>query len=630
MVSSRIWSLDSFFLFLSLSLCSLVQANSAPFGWNNDTFLLHGRPYQIIGGQMDPQRVPHELWEDRLSKARAMGLNTVFSYVYWNELEPVQGSWEEGGKNDLARYFKIAQEQGLQVVLRPGPYVCGEYEWGGFPAWLSEVPGLVVRTYNEPFLAATKRYIDRLAKQLERVLVTNGGPILMVQVENEYGSYGDNHRYIAALRDMFKAAFGLPLYTNDGGSQSMLEGGQIPGALAETDGNSPQGGFAARDKYVTEPSSLGPQLDGEYYITWLDQWGSERPYQTDVGNAVQTKKIQSDLEWILAHNGSFSIYMFHGGTNWGFQNGADWENALEPIITSYDYGAPLDESGRTNALYFAVRDTISSFVDSNSIPAVPENEPLIEIPSIQLMPKVALFDDDALPEPRLEKYPINMEAIGQAYGLILYRHITTTPVKGKVKTGDSPRDRVLVYVNGKRVGVIDSMYETPQTVNIELKPHDVLDLLVENMGRVNYGPRIVDQRKGIVGNVTIGDTVLQEWEIYSLPLESPPHVPPSDVKTTTTASSGPVFYSGSFEVDTIGDTFLELPGWTKGVVWVNGVNLGRYWIVGPQQTLYLPGCYLRKPQNTVTVLELEPSGNEGFLRGIKTRNWGNNPDPDAP
>lgn len=579
---------------------------------------------------MDPQRVPHELWEDRLSKARAMGLNTVFSYVYWNELEPVQGSWEEGGKNDLARYFKIAQEQGLQVVLRPGPYVCGEYEWGGFPAWLSEVPGLVVRTYNEPFLAATKRYIDRLAKQLERVLVTNGGPILMVQVENEYGSYGDNHRYIAALRDMFKAAFGLPLYTNDGGSQSMLEGGQIPGALAETDGNSPQGGFAARDKYVTEPSSLGPQLDGEYYITWLDQWGSERPYQTDVGNAVQTKKIQSDLEWILAHNGSFSIYMFHGGTNWGFQNGADWENALEPIITSYDYGAPLDESGRTNALYFAVRDTISSFVDSNSIPAVPENEPLIEIPSIQLMPKVALFDDDALPEPRLEKYPINMEAIGQAYGLILYRHITTTPVKGKVKTGDSPRDRVLVYVNGKRVGVIDSMYETPQTVNIELKPHDVLDLLVENMGRVNYGPRIVDQRKGIVGNVTIGDTVLQEWEIYSLPLESPPHVPPSDVKTTTTASSGPVFYSGSFEVDTIGDTFLELPGWTKGVVWVNGVNLGRYWIVGPQQTLYLPGCYLRKPQNTVTVLELEPSGNEGFLRGIKTRNWGNNPDPDAP
>ncbi|KAJ5605163.1 hypothetical protein N7510_010317 [Penicillium lagena] len=601
---------------------------SAPFGWNNNTFLLHGKPYRIIGGQMDPQRVPHELWEDRLSKARAMGLNTIFSYVYWDQLERTPGSWDPSGNNDIARYFKIAQEQGLHVVLRPGPYICGEHEWGGFPAWLSEVPGMVVRTYNEPFLKATQSYISRLAEQLKSVLVTNGGPVLMVQVENEYGSYGNNHQYVAALRDIIINAFGLPVYTNDGGEKSMLEGGQIPGALAETDGD-PKTGFAARNAYVTDPSSLGPQLDGEYYITWLDQWASNNSFTTDAGDQAAIESATSDLDWILSNNGSFSIYMFHGGTNWGFQNGADWGDSLEPVITSYDYGAPLDESGRTNDIYFAVRKTISSHVGEDSIPPVPKNKPLVTIPDIKLTPEVTMFD--SLPKPVSKKYPVNMEAVGQAYGMILYRHVVTSTVNGTLKTGDAPRDRVLVYVNGRRAGVIDSTYAAPSTVNLALKPHDVLDILIENMGRVNYGSLIVDQRKGIVGNVTVGSSLLSNWEIYSLPLNEPPSGSSYNAKTThLSTSSGPVFFTGSFDVDTVGDTFLELPGWTKGVVWVNGVNLGRYWIVGPQQTLYLPGIYLRKNQNKITVLALEPTGNEGPVRGITTRNWGNNPDPDAP
>lgn len=385
-------------------------------------------------------------------------------------------------------------------------------------------------------------------------------------------------------------------------------------------------GFSARNKYVTEPSSLGPQLDGEYYVTWLDQWASNNTHQTDEGNSQDIQKVQSDLQWILNNNGSFSIYMFHGGTNWGFQNGADWSNALQPITTSYDYGAPLDESGRTNEIYDAIRQTIIDYAGKDGIPSVPANEPYIEIPPISLKPTVALFD--ALPKAINKKFPVNMEAVGQSTGFILYRHVTTSAVNGTLKTGDAPRDRVMVYVNGHRVGVIDNTYQAPSTVTVGLKEHDVLEILIENMGRVNYGPQIPDQRRGIVGNVTVDDQVLEDWELYSLPLSTPPST--SGTAPKPSSGVGPIFFSGSFDVKKTGDTFLELPGWVKGVVWVNGVNLGRYWTVGPQQTLYLPGCYLKEQGNSITVLALEPTGSEGSVSGIKTRKWGNNPDPDAP
>lgn len=291
------------------------------------------------------------------------------------------------------------------------------------------------------------------------------------------------------------------------------------------------------------------------------------------------------------------------------------------------YGAPLDESGRTTDIYDALRQTIGSHVGVDSLPAVPENTSPIEIPSITLTPQVALFA--SLPQPVNAKIPVNMEALGQSHGFILYRHTAKSVMNGILKTGDFPRDRVIVYVNQKQVGVIDSSYQTPQIVTLDLKSNDVLDLLIENMGRINYGPRIPDQRKGIIGNVTIGGTALFEWEMFPLSMEAPPSAEVSS-KLENITSSGPVFYTGTFDVENIGDTFLELPGWTKGVVWVNGETLGRYWIVGPQQTLYLPGCYLKTEGNEITVLALEPSDNQSTVRGVNTRGWGNNPDPDAP
>jgi hypothetical protein len=302
---------------------------------------------------------------------------------------------------------------------------------------------------------------------------------------------------------------------------------------------------------------------------------------------------------------------------------------LTPVTTSYDYGAPLDESGRTTDIYDALKETISAWVGpSENLPVLKAQVPLVTVAPINLTPTTALFN--ALPKPVRATSPINMEGLGQAYGFTLYRHTVGSAIDGVLVTGDAPRDRILVYVNEERVGVIDNSYAYPSTVTLSLKSNDVLDILVENMGRVNYGPRIPDQRKGIVGNVTVGGTVLSEWEMFPLSLDTPLSAGSSKVNVTDLAHSGPIFYSGSFDVATVGDTFLSLPGWTKGVVWVNGENLGRYWVVGPQQTLYLPGCYLQKSKNTITVLALEPSEEQGPVQGITTRNWGNNPDPDLP
>lgn len=608
-------------------LFSLFAAASAVgFSYTNDTFLLNGKPYVILGGQMDPQRIPHTLWRDRLAKARAMGLNTILSYIYWDQLEPKQGEWNNQGNNDIAKYFRIAQQEGLNIILRPGPYVCAEHEWGGFPAWLSAVPGMEVRTNNDPFLAAAKSYLNQLGKDVAPLLVTKGGPILMTQIENEYGSYGSNHEYIAALRDMMYEAFpGVPLYTNDGPTKEMMEGGQIPGALAITDGSNPKEGMAAQEEYVTEPSSMGPYMDGEYYITWLDHWSTEETHNTNSGNSAAIKKNQKDLEWILNNNGSFAIYMFHGGTNWGFQNGANWESKVQPVSTNYDYGAPLDETGRRTDIYDALRETLRPWQGPEGLPPLVEQTPLIEVPSFSVKPAMGLFD--SLPKPVRKSHPVNMEEVGQGYGFTLYRHVATSEVSGNVQPGDMPRDRVIVYVNNKRKGVIDGTYETPKKVSISLKADDVLDLLVENLGRVNYGPQIPDQRKGIVGNVAVNDNVLNDWEIYSLGLEDV-SIQGGGKAPEPSSDSAPIFYTGSFDVENPGDTFLELPGWVKGVLWVNGVNVGRYWTIGPQQSLYVPGTYLKKKNNEVIVLALEPTGDEGELRGTKTRTWENKPDPD--
>lgn len=597
---------------------------------------------------MDPQRIPHQYWRDRLKKARAMGLNTIFPYVFWDQLEPTPGRWTfDQPQNDIAKYVKIAQEEGLNVILRPGPYICGEHDFGGFPYWLTQIPAMVVRDYNEPFLNASKVYLTKLAEQLAPLQVSKGGNILMVQVENEYGSFGNNHQYVAALRDTLKGLYDVPLYTNDGGVDWTLEGGSIPSVLAEIDGD-PASGFKARDQYINDPSMLGPLLDGEYYTYAPDQWGSYNSHNSTERDPQAISQFVKDIDYVLGNvSASISFYMVHGGTNFGFQNGALWQNRTTAFTSSYDYSSPIGEAGRTGALFRTMRDAIAKYVPDGTIPTTPENVPLLAVPQFELKPLVALFD--ALGKKHTADSPVSMEALGQGYGFILYEHTITSATAGVIHPGDRPRDRVLVYVNGARQGVIDSQYQHPLNITLTLRPGDKLSLLVENLGRVDYYSRgnpyanyFRQPEKGIVGDVSIGDTDLIGWDMYTIPLTDLPETTASTEYSTGSNSSAPTFYYGTFTIpsnpDTTTDpaaldTFLSLPAGIKGQAFVNGFNLGRYWLVGPQQSLYLPGVLLKHDDpNEVVVLELEPdhmNGTKMVAEGLAERKWFNHPDPDC-
>ncbi|KKY19511.1 hypothetical protein UCRPC4_g04494 [Phaeomoniella chlamydospora] len=562
-----------------------------------------------------------------------MGLNTIFSYIFWNNLEPEQGTWlSDKPENDIARYFQIAQEEGLYVVLRPGPYICGEHEWGGFPVWLT-----------------AKGYIENLAGSsgLADLQVSRGGPILMVQVENEYGSFGENHNYTAALRDILRENFEVPLYTNDGGVDWTLEGGEIPGVLAEVDGGS--WALAARDEYITDPSELGPLLDGEYYTLAPDQWGPYNPHNTTADDPDEVATILSDIEYHLGNvSASISFYMVHGGTNFGFQNGALWQNRTTVFTSSYDYGSPLDETGRTTDLYYKMRDTISKFVTNGSIPQPPANLPRSSVPQFSLCPMTTLFEH--LGEKTTADSPLTMESLGQSYGFTLYEHTVLAALEGDVQAGDRPRDRVLVYVNGKIKGVMDSQYQHPLNVSISLHEGDKLQLLIENLGRVDYYSRgnpyqnyVQDPWKGVKGDVTIGGEAITGWDIYPLQLDALPSGTCrtlNNSKISNTTSDSPIFYKGTFTGPAIShnstmtlDTFLTVPNGIKGNVWVNDFHLGRYWLVGPQQSLYVPGSIVKPGmKNEVVVLELEPwqmNTTSMVAYGASERFWGNNPDPDC-
>ncbi|KAF2105251.1 putative beta-calactosidase [Lophiotrema nucula] len=643
-------------MLLLASLAAVVGAASAavdvpsarslaapPFTYNRTHFLLHGAPYQIIGGQMDPQRIPRAYWRARLQKARAMGLNTVFPYVFWNMLEPTQGQWRNTGENDIAAFARIAQEEGLYIVLRPGPYVCGERDWGGFPAWLATVPGMLVRSSNGPFLDAAEAYVRRLARDLRPLAASRGGPVLMVQVENEYGSFGNDHNYTAAIRNMLHVNFDAVLYTNDGTEQWTLEGGSVPGVLAEIDGD-PRPGFKALRQYITDPSQQGPLLDGEYYTYGPDIWGSGNAHTTSQGRAQVVRQFVEDVDYALGNeSASISMYMVHGGTNFGWSNGALWQDKLTAWTTSYDYGSPIDESGRSTDLYHTLRSTLHKYVPQGSIPDIPPDIPRMQIPKFGLTPMALLFD--TVGQRTTREAPATMETLGQAYGFTLYEHIAKSSVSGILRPGDRPRDRVLVYVDGLRQGVIDSQYQQPLAVNVQLNPGSKLQLLVENLGRVNYYSRgtvyrndLQDPYKGIRGNVTVNGRVLKGWDMYPLPLD--------DISTLSLSpdlpSNGsiPILYRGYFVVDhpslTVPaalDTFLAVPNGVKGNVWVNGFHLGRYWRVGPQQSLYLPGTVVKAARqlNEVTVLELAPHMVEGpmIAVGQSNRTWSNKPDEEC-
>ncbi|HUB50717.1 MAG TPA: beta-galactosidase family protein [Terracidiphilus sp.] len=550
--------------------------------------MLDGRPFQMIAGEMHYARIPREYWRARLRMARAMGLNTVTTYVFWNFHEPQRGVYNFTGEHDVAEFVREAQSEGLYVNLRPGPYSCAEWEWGGFPSWLLKDHDIVVRSTDPKFMEPAREWLLRLGKELAPLQVGNGGPIISVQVENEYGSFGNDHAYMQQIRgDLVDAGFNkAQLYTADGPEE--IPNGSLPDLPAGINfdpGHAPQA-FAMLRKLRPD----GPFWATEWWDGWFDHWG-DKHHTTDA-------KMQADeLEWILKQGFSISIYMFHGGTSFGWMNGANWDNKhYEPDVTSYDYDSALDESGRPSPKFFLFRDAIAKATGVTP-PPIPVVDPPISIAPVELTQSVSL--EQTLPKPVDSEQVETMEDLDQAYGYILYRTNIAAPVSGDLVL-DELHDYATIYANGKLLGTLDRRLDQ-NTLHVDLtEPNTQLDILVENSGRINFSLALRGERKGITRQVTLAGKPLTGWQIYPLPMTDPGKLPFGSGNCT-----GPCFYRGTLQVDHPGDTFLDTGNFTKGFVWIDGHPLGRIWNIGPQRTLYVPGPWLHAGANDVIVFDLD-------------------------
>lgn len=583
-----------FALLITLSCCT---AQKHTFQIARGEFLYDDTPVKIYSGEMHYARIPREYWKHRLQMAKAMGLNAVCTYVFWNYHETAPGMWDFKTENrDLRAFIKIAQEQGLLVILRPGPYACAEWEFGGYPWWLQNNQDLVIRANNKPFLDSCRTYINKLADQVRDLQITKGGPLIMVQAENEFGSYvaqrkdiplEEHKKYSTAIHGMLvEAGIDVPLFTSDG--SWLFEGGSIKGALPTANG---EDNIDKLKEVVNQyNNNQGPYMVAEFYPGWLDHWAE--PFVK-----VGTDQVVQQTEKYLQNSVSFNYYMVHGGTNFGFTSGANYtkEFDIQPDITSYDYDAPISEAGWATEKYKAVRDLLKKYVQYE-VPEIPAPIPVIT-PSINLTASANFFDIKKTVQPVVSDSVLTFEQLNQGHGYVLYSRTFGKAVSGKLRV-PGLRDYATVYVNEKRVGVlnrINKLYE----LDIEIPANGRLYLLVENMGRINYGANIVFNTKGIISPVVInGEEITGNWQMYKLPMEQPPAV-----KGTPAVPYVPVLYSGQFNVTETGDVFLDMRGWGKGIVYVNGHHIGRYWSVGPQQTLYVPGCWLKKGQNEVVIFE---------------------------
>jgi len=560
------------------------------FGVEGGHFVLDGKPFQVISGEMHYPRIPRAYWRERLRMAKAMGLNAITVYAFWNEHEPKPGVWDFTGNNDVAEFVREAQQEGLYVVLRPGPYVCAEWEWGGYPSWLLKDHGIVVRSTDPKFMGPAREYLAQLGKQLAPLQIGNGGPIILTQVENEYGSYGKDHVYMEAIhKALVDAGFTKSqLYTADGPEQ--VPDGSLPELPVGVNfgGGGPHSAehaFATLKKY--RPN--GPFFNSEFWAGWFDHWGAKHAH-TSIANEA------GNLDWMLKQGYSVSIYMFHGGTSFGFMNGAnsDGKGSYEPDVTSYDYDAPLDESGRPTKKYYAFRDVIAKDT-GKTLPPVPEAAPTISVPAVKLTEAASLWKN--LPRPVRSKDVLSMEDVNQAYGYILYRTKLKDAASGELVL-DQLHDYAQIYADGILVGTLDRRLRQDRMA-LDVKKGEQLDILVENTGRVNFGHALPYERAGITKQVTLAGKALTGWEIYSLPMTAV-----DAMKYSTKPCTGACFYRGSFNLSATGDTFLDTSAFTKGELWLNGRALGRIWNIGPQKALYAPGPFLVKGQNEIVVFDL--------------------------
>lgn len=559
-----------------------------------DQFYLNGEPFKIISGTIHYFRVVPEYWKDRLEKLRGMGCNTVETYVPWNLHEPRKGEFSFDGMLDIANYIKIAQKLGLWVIVRPSPYICGEWEFGGLPAWLLAEDGMRVRSTYTPFMKAVKDYYRELFKIITPLQVDYGGPIILMQVENEYGAYGDENAYLEELRsEMLKDGVIVPLVTSDGPWGDFLSNGSLDGALPTANfGSKAEQQFNVLKKY----NKNRPLMCMEFWVGWFDAWGDEKHHTTSPQDSAKELKN-------LLSRGSLNFYMFHGGTNFGFMNGSNYYGKLLPDVTSYDYDAPLSENGEITPKYIEFRKAIGEFTPLTPAKFSTEIKKY-DYGKQPVTDRVSLFSTaDKLVKPIESPWTVSMEKLGQNYGYTLYSTTLNAEIFVEKIQLIKANDRAQIYFDKKLfLTLLDQELKKEYEIDCPKKCKN-LDILVENMGRVNYGPMMNYQRKGIDGSVLINDYSHSGWKMYTLPMDE--SVSKKIDFTKDYIKRTPSFSRVVFNVEKIGDTFLDMRGWGKGCVLVNGFNIGRFWDKGPQKRLYIPAPLLKKGVNELIIFETE-------------------------
>ena len=588
-----------FLLLLLLPLGFIKAQSSTPgtFEAGKNAFLLNGKPYTVRAAELHYARIPRPYWDHRIKLAKAMGMNTVCIYLFWNYHEQQQGVYDFTGQKDVAEFVRLIQKNGMNCIVRPGPYVCAEWDMGGLPWWLLKKKDLKVRTLSDSlFMNRSKLFMNEAGKQLSSLQIQNGGPIIMVQVENEYGVWGNDQKYMETMRDNIRAAGfdKVQLFRCDWSSN--FNKYQLPGVASTLNfgaGSNIDGEF----QKFKELNPDAPLMCSEYWTGWFDQWG--RPHETR-----SVESFIGSLKDMMDRKVSFSLYMAHGGTSFGQWAGAN-APAYAPTTSSYDYNAPIDEAGNTTEKFFAVRNLLKNYLqDGETLGEIPANpEKTITIPSVKFELKAGLFVN--LPKAKRSKDIQPMEFFDQGWGSILYRKNIPASRLRRTLTLTEVHDWATVFIDGKAVGKLDRRRGDKQITLPATTKESRLDILVEGMGRVNYGQAIID-RKGITSKVVLtegtAETDLKDWQVFNFPVD---YKFQTQAKFETAAVSGPAWYKTIFTLTETGNTYLDMTKWGKGMVWVNGFNLGRFWRIGPTQTLFLPGCLLKKGVNEIIVFDID-------------------------
>ena len=590
-------------------------AKGESFKVGNKTFLLNGKPFVVKAAEVHYPRIPREYWEQRIKMCKALGMNTLCIYIFWNIHEQKMGEFDFTGNNDIRAFVKLAQKNGMYVIVRPGPYVCAEWEMGGLPWWLLKKKDIKLREKDEFFMERLEKFEEQVGKQLGDLTIEKGGPIIMVQVENEYGSYGEDKPYISAVRDVVrKSGFDkVELFQCDWSSNFTKNG------LDDLTWTMNFGTGANIDNEFRKLKQLRPEsplMCSEFWSGWFDKWGGRHETRG-------AKDMVDGMRDMLDRGISFSLYMTHGGTNWGHWAGAN-SPGFAPDVTSYDYDAPINEAGQTTPKFFELREMMAKYNDGKKLPAIPSQYPVIAIPRVDFKEVAPLYDN--LPKPvQVNGELKTFEELDMGWGCLLYRtKISQTVTSESVLKVTEAHDYAQVFINKKYIGKIDRINRESTVTLPPVKEGDVLDIYVEALGRINFG-RAIKDFKGITEKVELTYNLannsqvninLKGWDIYCLP---------DDYKTQTELKYVPITeqnknvrgnYRATFNINKVGDTFINLEHFGKGQVYVNGHAIGRFWQIGPQQTLYMPGCWLKKGQNEIIVTDVV-GPKEAWVEGLE-------------